>query len=93
MRILDSAVNRVTRTDKVLGQQHRLLPLDALKAMTIHAAYQHFEESIKGSIEVGKQADFVVLDRDPLTIAVDEIKNIQILQTINDDQLIYSSEP
>ena len=43
MRILDSAVNRVTRTDKILGPQHRLLPLDALKAMTIHAAYQHSE--------------------------------------------------
>lgn len=93
MRILDSAVNRVTRTDKILGPQHRLLPLDALKAMTIHAAYQHSEESIKGSIEVGKQADFVVLDRDPLTIPVKELKNIQILQTINDDQLIYASEP
>jgi predicted amidohydrolase YtcJ len=93
MRILDSAVNRVTRTDKTLGPQHRLLPLDALKAMTIHAAYQHFEESIKGSIEIGKQADFVVLDRDPLTIPVEELKNIRILQTINDDQLIYASEP
>lgn len=93
MRILDSAVNRVTRTGKVLGQQHRLSPLDALKAMTIYGAYQHFEESIKGSIEVGKQADFVVLDRDPLSIPPGEIKNIQILKTINDDQLIYSSEP
>jgi predicted amidohydrolase YtcJ len=93
MRILDSAVNRVTRTGKVLGQQHRLSPLDALKTMTIHGAYQHFEESIKGSIEVGKQADFVVLDQDPLTIPPGEIKDIQILQTINDDQLIYASEP
>lgn len=93
MRILDSAVNRVTRTDKILGPQHRLLPLDALKAMTIHAAYQHSEETIKGSIEVGKQADFVVLDRDPLTIPVEELKNIRILQTINDDQLIYAGEP
>lgn len=93
MRILDSAVNRVTRTGKVLGEEHRLLPLDALKAMTIHAAYQHFEESIKGSIEVGKQADFVVLDQNPLTVSPMEIKNIRILQTINDDQLIYASEP
>ena len=93
MRILDSAVNRVTRTDKILGPQHRLLPLDALKAMTIHAAYQHSEETIKGSIEVGKHADFVVLDRDPLTIPVKELKKIQILQTINDDQLIYAKEP
>ena len=61
--------------------------------MTIHGAFQHFEESIKGSIEVGKQADFVVLDQDPLTIPPGEIKDIQILQTINDDQLIYASEP
>ena len=91
MRLLDSAVNRVTRTDKVLGEMHRIKPLQALKAITLWAAYQHFEEDIKGSIEIGKQADFVVLDKNPLTIPTTNLKDIQIVQTINDDEVIYDA--
>ena len=92
MRILDSAVNRVTRTAKVLGEEHRLSPLDALKAITLWAAYQNFEEADKGSIEVGKQADFVILDKNLLSIDPMEIKNIKILKTINNDKVIFTHE-
>jgi predicted amidohydrolase YtcJ len=92
MRILDSAVNRVTRTAKVLGEEHKLSPLNALKAITLWAAYQNFEETIKGSIEVGKQADFVVLDQNPLSIDRLEIKHIKILQTINNGKTIFSND-
>jgi predicted amidohydrolase YtcJ len=60
--------------------------------MTLWAAYQHFEEKSKGSIEVGKQADFVILDRDPLSIDPMEIKNIRILNTINDGEIIFTNE-
>ncbi|MFT6906863.1 MAG: putative amidohydrolase YtcJ, partial [Oleiphilaceae bacterium] len=90
MRILDSAVNRVTRSGRVLGEEHKLSPLNALKAITIWGAYQHFEEHIKGSIEKGKQADFVVLDGNPLKIPTIKIKDIKVLKTINDDKTIYS---
>jgi len=90
MRILDSAVNRVTRTGKILGKEHRLSPINGLKAMTIWAAYQHFEETTKGSLEVGKQADFVILDQNPLTINPLEIKDINILKTINNDKTIFT---
>lgn len=92
MRILDSAINRVTRTGKVLGKEHKLSPLHALKAMTIWAAYQHFEEDSKGSIEKGKQADFVILDKDPLSISSESIKDIIVLQTINNDRTIYQRQ-
>ena len=92
MRILDSAVNRVTRTAKVLGKEHKLSPLNALKAITLWAAYQNFEETIKGSIEVGKQADFVVLDQNPLSIDPLEIKYIKILQTINNGKTIFRND-
>jgi predicted amidohydrolase YtcJ len=92
MRILDSAVNRVTRTAKVLGEEHRLSPLDALKAITLWAAYQNFEEADKGSIEVGKQADFVILDKNLLSIDPMEIKNIKILKTINNDKVIFAKQ-
>jgi len=90
MRIIDSAVNRTTRTGKVLGAEHRLSPMDALKALTIWAAYQHFEESIKGSLEVGKQADFVVLDADPLTVEATNIKNMKVLKTVNNDKTVFT---
>jgi predicted amidohydrolase YtcJ len=92
MRILDSAVNHVTRTNKTLGEEHKISPLDGLKAMTLWSAYQHFEESIKGSIEIGKQADFVILDKNPITVVSEEIKNIKILKTINDDKVVFSRE-
>jgi predicted amidohydrolase YtcJ len=89
MRILDSAVNRTTRTGAVLGRYHRLDPMDALKAMTIWPAYQHFEESTKGSLEVGKLADMVILDKNPLTIEPSEIVNINVLETIKEGSSVF----
>ncbi|MFT4712222.1 MAG: putative amidohydrolase YtcJ [Candidatus Azotimanducaceae bacterium] len=89
MRILDSAVNRTTRTNVTLGAQHKITPLQGLKAMTLWSAYQHFEEGIKGSLEVGKQADMVILDKNPLSVPASLIKNIQILETINNGKSIY----
>ena len=92
MRILDSAVNRTTRTQATLGSKHKITPLQALKAMTLWSAYQHFEEDIKGSLEVGKQADMVVLSDNPLTVPASTIKDINVLETINNGQSIFVSE-
>ena len=92
MRILDSAVNRTTRTQATLGSKHKITPLQALKAMTLWSAYQHFEEDIKGSLEVGKQADMVVLSDNPLTVPASTIKDIKVLETINNGQSIFVSE-
>ena len=60
-----------------------------LKTQTIWAAYQHFEEKTKGSIEVGKLADFVVLDQNPLTIDPLKIAGIKVLETIKEGTTIY----
>jgi len=49
---------------------------EALKAITINAAYQHFEDDIKGTLEVGKQADIVVLSEDPLDMDAKDILEI-----------------
>ena len=92
MRILDSAVNRTTRTQATLGSKHKITPLQALKAMTLWSAYQHFEESIKGSLEVGKQADMVILSDNPLTVPASAIKDIKVLETINNGQSIFVRE-
>ena len=55
---------------------------EALKGMTIWAAYSNFEENEKGSIEVGKFADFIILDKDIMTVDANEIPNIKVLKTV-----------
>ena len=91
-RTIWSAVNRRTRTDFVLGEDQCLTPLEALKALTIWAAYQHFEEEQKGSIEVGKLADFAILSDNPLTVDPMTIRDIEVLETIKEGTTVYKAE-
>jgi predicted amidohydrolase YtcJ len=88
-RTMWSAVNRRTRSNFLLGEDQRLTPLEALKALTIWSAYQHFEEDSKGSIEVGKLADFAVLSDNPLTVDPMTIKDIEVVATIKEGKTIY----
>lgn len=81
MRLLWIAVNRKTRSDFVLGAEQRLTPLQALRATTLTAAYQYFEEDRKGSITTGKQADLVILGSNPLLAEPDTLKDIPVLET------------
>lgn len=83
------AVNRRTKGGVVLGAHQRIHVLEALKAVTIHAAYQYFEEDIKGTLEPGKLADMVMLDHDPLKVEPTEIKAIQVLETRKEGVVIY----
>ena len=84
-----SAVNRVTRTGQPLGPDQRLAPMDALRAVTIWPAWQHHDEATRGSITVGKQADLVVLDADPLTVEPMSIRNIRVLLTVKEGREIF----
>jgi predicted amidohydrolase YtcJ len=90
MRVVWTAVQRTSRSGAVIGEEERLSPYEALQAITIWSAYQHFEQDMKGSLEPGKLADFVVLDQNPIDVPADEIKNIQVMQTIKAGQQVYS---
>ncbi|WP_284464793.1 amidohydrolase [Chryseobacterium sp.] len=84
-----AAVNRKTRSGRILGPDERITPLQALKAITINGAYQLQEENRKGSIKTGKLADFVILDQNPLTIAPEKIRDITVLETIKEGKSVY----
>ncbi|AVP56734.1 amidohydrolase [Pulveribacter suum] len=92
IRVLDATVNRTTRTGKVLGAEHRVDPATALKSLTLWAAYQHFEEGRKGSIEKGKLADFVVLSDNPVTMPRQQLSTLQVLETIKEDTSVYRAK-
>ena len=80
--ILASQVTRRTRTDGVvLGPEQRVSALDAVRSITINAAHQYFEQDSKGSIEVGKLADLVILSANPLTVDAEAIKDIKVIET------------
>ena len=89
LMMLDATVNRVTRSNDVLGADERISPYLALKSMTDWAAYQYFEDQHKGTLTQGKLADLVILDQNPLTIPSREIKNIKVLATYKEGNLIY----
>ncbi|UJF17965.1 amidohydrolase family protein [Vibrio sp. SS-MA-C1-2] len=87
--ILDTTVNRTTRSGDVLGEDQRVSPYIALKSITDWAAWQYFEEESKGTLEVGKLADLVILDNNPLTVNKKSIKDIKVLETIKEGITVY----
>jgi predicted amidohydrolase YtcJ len=90
MFMMWSAVNRVTREGGVLGPDQRVTPIEALKAQTIWVAEQYGEQDRRGSLEPGKIADLVILDANPLKVEPMAIKDIKVVETIKDGQVIYT---
>jgi predicted amidohydrolase YtcJ len=89
MFVIWSAVNRISRGGEVIGPNERITPLQALKAITIDCAYMYQEEKSKGSLEVGKLADLVILNNNPLTVKPMEIKDIKVIETIKEGKTIF----
>ena len=90
MRVLDATVTREARgSGRILGPDQRVDVITALKAMTIWAAYQKFEEDTKGSLSVGKLADFAILSRDPTTGDPRTIDTIKVTETVKEGKSIF----
>ena len=89
MRMVGISVERKSRSGKLIGAGEKLTPYEALKGITEWSAYQHFEENKKGTIENGKLADLVILDKNPLKIKEEDIKNIVVLETIKEGVSVY----
>jgi len=88
LRLVWAAVNRRSSSGASIGEAERIPPVQALRAVSIDAAYQHFEERDKGSLEVGKLADMVILDRSPLDDP-EHIDGIRVLETIVGGRTVY----
>jgi predicted amidohydrolase YtcJ len=93
MFMMWSAVNRVSREGEVVGPDQRITPMEALKSQTIWAAEQYDEQDRRGSLEPGKIADLVILDRNPLEVEPMAIKDIKVLETIKEGRTIYLRAP
>jgi predicted amidohydrolase YtcJ len=89
MFMLWTAVNRISRAGASIGPDQRVTPMEGLKAMTINSARQHVEDDRKGSLEPGKLADLVILDKNPLKVPPMAIKDIKVVETIKEGRTVY----
>ena len=91
---LDGAVNRKDRkTGEVVGASQRVSLEEAIRCYTINAAYASFEDDIKGSIELGKLADFTVFDRDILSMDPEQIREARVDMTVIGGEIVYCTHP
>jgi len=80
---------RTSAQGKTYGPQQRISVEEAVKVYTLGSAYASFDEDIKGSIETGKYADFVILDKDPTQVPKNQIKNIKVEATVIGGKFAY----
>ncbi len=88
--MLDIAVNRRDDHGNTYGPEQRLSRLDALRCLTVWPAWLSFDEERLGTLEAGKLADFVVLDRDYLTCDPDEIRQIRPWRTVLAGRTVFA---
>lgn len=85
------AVNRITRRGQPIGQNQCIGVYDALKGVTINAAYEYHEETRKGTLEAGKLADMVILDQNPMKVDKMAIKDIRVVETMKCGETLFSA--
>ncbi|QCU79652.1 amidohydrolase (plasmid) [Citricoccus sp. SGAir0253] len=90
--IMWSAVARQHSSGALVDPEEAVTPLEALRAYTINPAHASGRASEEGSLEVGKRANLLVLDRDPLSCSVDDLRQMQVDQTYVDGQLVHERQ-
>jgi predicted amidohydrolase YtcJ len=92
LRLIWAAVNRTTRSGRVLGPDQRIPVMEAIRAVTSHGAWAYFEEDRKGSIVPGKRADLVILSASPLEVEPDAIADIRVLETLKEGVSVFRAD-
>ncbi|NHM30699.1 amidohydrolase [Neobacillus terrae] len=92
LRGIHSAITRISPTGAVVGEKERIGLLDAIRMITWNGAYASFSENETGSIEVGKRADLIILDRSILNAKTDEIPSIKVVCTMIDGEVVYEEK-
>jgi len=87
-----TAVTRKTVTGQVVGPEEAISVMDAIRVYTWNGAYLAREEHIKGSIETGKLADMIVLDRDILSVPTEELRDTEVVTTIVDGKIVFQRD-
>ena len=88
---IHAMVNRATATGRVLSPAERVTPRQALRAFTVGSAYADHQEHRKGRLARGMLADLVALSQDLLTVAPEELREIEVLTTVVGGQVRFSS--
>ena len=91
MMAIQSSVTRTDMSGNIWGASQKISVEEAIKVGTINGAYASYEETIKGSLEMGKLADLVVLDKDPAQVDPNTIVDIKIERTMVDGKWVYES--
>jgi predicted amidohydrolase YtcJ len=86
------AVNRLTRSGRVQGEHEKITVDEALWAITMGAAHSLHMDGLVGSIEVGKRADFAVLESDPRAANPEEIKDVEIWGTVQGGRVFAAAD-
>lgn len=89
---IQNAIDRVTSSGKVLTETEKVAAREAISMMTVNAAYGAFEENVKGSLQVGKLGDLVVLNYDPFREAAHELGQIESAATVVGGQVMYQTD-
>ena len=87
-KLIQTAVERKTKSGVVIGEEQKISVMQAIKALTIDAAWQINMDDRIGSLQNGKYADFIVLDRNPLTIPTDQLSHVKCVKTFINGELV-----